>query len=164
MNTYGPGSTNFSTIVPGAILRLCEHEAYDFGERDDGTTVFEFLHVRDMARAYITVAEHIDEVKGDVFNFSGGNPISIRELTGLISRLYDGRERDPVFRGQPQLVPICKCLDCSKAAQVLGWKPEISLTQGLIETIRWYKDNWDWFTRQRSLPISTQAAPIAISA
>lgn len=142
MNTYGPGSTNFSTIVPGAIRRLCENEPYDFGDRDDGSTVFEFLHVRDMARAYLAVAEHIDAVKGEAYNFSGGNPLSIRELTVLISRLFDGKEREPVFRGRPQSVPIRKCLDCCKAGRLLGWQPEISLEEGLEETIRWYQENW----------------------
>jgi CDP-glucose 4,6-dehydratase len=139
MNTYGPGSTNYSTIVPGAIRRLLENEPYDFGERDDGSTVFEFMHVRDMARAYMSLAQNIDAVRGDVFNFSGGNPITIRELTELISRLYDGQERAPLFRGDPRTEPICKCLDCSKAERILGWRPSINLVEGLLETIQWYR-------------------------
>ncbi len=142
MNTYGPGSTNFSTIIPAAIYKLMEGRPYNFGGRDDGTTTFEFMHVRDMANAYLAVAENIDRVRGQAFNFSGGSPIRIRELVGLVSRLFDGRERQAVFEGPPQAVPVRKCLNCQKAREVLGWQPTTPLAEGLDETIRWYRRYW----------------------
>ncbi len=142
MNTYGPGSTNFSTIIPRAIYKLMENEAYNFGSRDDGTTIFEFMHVRDMAQAYLAVAENIDRVVGEAFNYSGGDPISIRELVGLVSRIFDGKERQAVFEGPPRPVPIRKCLDCQKARDILGWQATTPLNVGLEETIRWYRSYW----------------------
>lgn len=142
INTYGPGSTNFSTIVPRTILNLVEDKPYDFGARDDGTSIFDYLHVRDMARGYLAAAENIDLVRGEAFNFSGGSRISVRDLVKLISVLYDGREREPVFHGPRREVPIQKCLDCSRAEQALGWSSSISLREGLEETIQWYKAYW----------------------
>ena len=35
------------------------------------------------------------------------------------------------------------CLDISKAKSLLGWEPEISLEEGLKETISWYREIWD---------------------
>jgi nucleoside-diphosphate-sugar epimerase len=142
INTYGPGSTNFSTIVPRAILNLIECRPYDFGSRDDGTSTFDYLHVRDMARGYIAVAENLEQVRGEAFNFSGGAPISVRDLVRYISRLFDGREREPVFTGIQHDIPIRKCLSCSKAERLLSWRPAISLSDGLEETIDWYKRFW----------------------
>jgi len=142
INTYGPGNTNFSTIVPRAITLLIEDLPYDFGNRDDGSSVFDYLHVDDMARGYLAVAENIDRVRGEAFNFSGGRGISVRELVKMISRIFDGKEREPVFHGPPREVAICKMLDHSRAEAVLGWHPSFTLEQGLAETISWYKEFW----------------------
>ncbi len=142
INTYGPGNTNFSTIVPTAITKIITGRPFDFGPRDDGTSTFDYLNIRDMTRGYLAMAENIDLVNGEAFNFGGGYPISVRDLVKLISRLYDGKEREPVFHGPKKATPVFKCLDTSKARRVLGWQPSISLEDGLKETIDWYKNFW----------------------
>ena len=53
INAYGPGNTNFSTIVPKAISLLINNQPYDFGARDDGTSTFDYLNIRDMTRGYL---------------------------------------------------------------------------------------------------------------
>jgi nucleoside-diphosphate-sugar epimerase len=142
INTYGPGNTNFSTIVPKTITNLIRGLPFDFGARDDGSSTFDYLNIRDMTRGYLAVAEKINLTSGEAFNFGGGNPISVRDLVKLISRLYDGQEREPVFHGTPKAIPAYKCLDTNKAKKVLGWQPSISLEDGLKETIDWYKLFW----------------------
>jgi CDP-glucose 4,6-dehydratase len=142
INTYGPGNTNFSTIVPITITKLINGIPFDFGARDDGSSTFDYLNIRDMTRGYLAVAENIDLTSGEAFNFGGGNPVSVRDLVQLISRLYDGQEREPFFHGPPKAVPAYKCLDTNKARKTLGWQPSISLEDGLRETIDWYKKFW----------------------
>ncbi|MHB9031357.1 MAG: NAD-dependent epimerase/dehydratase family protein, partial [Candidatus Latescibacterota bacterium] len=127
INTYGPGNTNFSTIVPKTMTNLMSGNGYDFGARDDGTSSFDYLHIRDMTRGYLAVAENIDRISGEAFNFGGGCPISVRDLVKLMSRLFDGKEREPVFHGPPRDTPVHKCLDTGKARTLLGWQPSISL-------------------------------------
>jgi len=139
MNTYGPGDSNFSRIVPRAIRNLMQQAPYDFGDRDDGTTRLDYLYISDMARAYILVAEQLDAVVGQAINFGSGRPVATRDLARLVSRLYDGREREPVFRGAPKEKPVIKTLDVNKAGQRLGWQPSTRLEQGLSETIAWYR-------------------------
>jgi CDP-glucose 4,6-dehydratase len=142
INTYGPGNTNFSTIVPKAITNLITGRPYDFGARDDGTSTFDYLNIRDMTRGYLAVAENMELASGEAFNFGGGHPISVRDLVQLISRLYDGQEREPVFHGPKKATPIFKRLDTNKARRLLGWQTSISLEDGLKETIDWYKRFW----------------------
>jgi CDP-glucose 4,6-dehydratase len=142
INIYGPGCRNMGTIVPTTISKLIRNEPFDFGDRDDGSSTFDYLYIKDVARAYMTVGENIDKSSGEAFNFGGGNPISVKDLTKLISRLYDGQEREPIFRGRKKEIPIRKCLDTSKAQQILRWGLSTSLEEGLKETINWYKDNW----------------------
>jgi nucleoside-diphosphate-sugar epimerase len=95
-----------------------------------------------MTRGYLAVVENIEKVSGEAFNFGGGTAISVGDLVRLISLLYDGKEREPVFHGVKRDVPIRKCLDTRKAETVLGWRPSISLEDGLRETIDWYKRFW----------------------
>lgn len=142
INTYGPGNTNFSTIVPKAITNLITDRPYDFGARDDGTSTFDYLNIRDMTRGYLAVAENLERVSGEAFNFGGDCPISVRDLVRLISRLYDGREREPTFHGTPRETPLCKCLDTKKAQRLLGWQPSVTLEDGIKETIDWYRSYW----------------------
>jgi CDP-glucose 4,6-dehydratase len=139
MNTYGPGDSNFSRIVPRGIRSLLQGTPYDFGDRDDGSTRLDFLHIRDMTGAYLSVAENMDVAKGEAFNFGRGAPVSTAEITRLLSRCFDGREREPLFHGEPRERPVVKYLDIAKAKRLLDWSPQTSLEQGLGETIAWYR-------------------------
>lgn len=143
MNTYGPGDTNFSRIVPRAVQNLMRKEAYEFGDRDDGSTRLDFLYIRDMASAYIRVAENLDSISGEAFNFGSGNPTSTRDLTRLVSRCFDGVNREPIFAGAAKPKTVIKSLDIRKAKERLGWQPTTSLDQGLSETVAWYRRSWE---------------------
>ncbi len=121
MNTYGEGDTNFSRIIPRAIQNLITHAPFEFGDRDDGTTMLDYMHIRDMANAYIKVAEHLDSISGEALNFGGGNPISVSDLTRLVSKIFDGIDREPKFFGAPREKPIVKYMDTTKAQRILGW-------------------------------------------
>lgn len=142
MQTYGPGDTNFSRIIPITVKYLM-NDQHPKISRCDGTPEWDFMHVRDMARAYIAVAENIEEVSGEAFNFGGGNPISVKELVMLINKIFTGKEIEPVILMSPSGILQKTCLDISKAKSLLGWEPEISLEEGLKETIAWYREIWD---------------------
>src|SRR5262249_11180103 len=104
LNVYGAGDLNFSRLVPRALRNLMMNAPYTFGERDDGRSKLDFIYVNDLVRALVRVAEVISErpaLRGEVFNLGSGYPVSLRMLTRLISRLYDGQEREPGFYGTP---------------------------------------------------------------
>lgn len=141
MNTYGPGDANFSRIVPRAARNLVQGDPYDFGDRDDGSTRLDFLHIRDMSGAYLSLAEHLDEVSGQAFNFGSGVPVSVREVARIASLSFDGIEREPLFRGRSPARPVIKYLDISKARTLLGWSPTLDLEAGLVDAMTWYREN-----------------------
>lgn len=141
MNTYGPGDTNFSRLVPKAARHLLRGTPYDFGDRDDGTTRLDFLHIRDMSNAYRCVAESLDRVAGEAFNFGSGQATDLRWVVRKLSQLFDGKERQPRFGGAPRQTPLVKALDATKARKTLGWSPKYSLEQGLGETLDWYREH-----------------------
>ena len=147
MNTYGPGDLNFSRIVPATMRRL---HAGRRGCIDgtDGTNVLEMLHVRDMIEAYLAVAANIEraEVRGQAFNFGGGAPLQLSHVVREAARAWNeisgtDIEIEPEISGPK--VDSVKYLDISKAREVLGWTPQISLQDGLRETAAWYRHYLD---------------------
>ncbi|HQF53788.1 MAG TPA: NAD(P)-dependent oxidoreductase [Fibrobacteria bacterium] len=142
MNTFGEGDSNFTRLVPRAARNLALAEPYDFGDRDDGSTQLDFLHISDMTRAYIALAENLDAGIGEAFNIGSGRGRSTAEIARAASLAWDGTERTPLFGGPARSTPIVKYLDTSKAERILGWKPAVPLQEALERTMKWYKDNW----------------------
>ena len=144
MNTYGPGDLNFSRIVPATMKRLHRGRRGCI-DGTDGTNVLEVLHVRDMIEAYLAVAANIEraEVRGQAFNFGGGAPLQLTYIARETARAWNdvngtNIEIEPEITG-PKIDSV-KYLDISRAHEVLGWKPRISLEEGLRETAKWYAD------------------------
>lgn len=150
VNLYGPGD-NFdlqsSHVIP-ALIRKCV-EAQDRGERSiecwgTGSASREFLYVDDAAEGIIRAAEVMDQPTP--INLGTHMEITIKDLAELIVRLTGlaepGREADAIRwdptkpDGQPR-----RCLDTSKAKDLLGWQAQVGFEEGLVNTIRWYREN-----------------------
>ncbi|MBE7562607.1 NAD(P)-dependent oxidoreductase [Acidithiobacillus sp. HP-6] len=143
MNTYGPGDTNFSRLVPRAIFNLLEGRGYDFGARDDGSSRLDFLHVGDMADAYLRLGESLQNHSGKAFNFGTGTATSITEVAERLSILFDGERRTPLFHGAPRDKAAIKYLEIERARVDLGWRPMTLPEDGLCSTLHWYAENWE---------------------
>ncbi|MBI5716116.1 MAG: NAD-dependent epimerase/dehydratase family protein [Burkholderiales bacterium] len=138
MNTYGPGDGNTSRLVPRCLALLASGAPLDLGDRDDGTTRLDFLHVRDMTEAYLRVARYVVDKGGRdaVFNIGTGRATAIADVARTLSVMFDGGTRKPIFRGEPRKVRSVKYLDVAKARELLGWEASISLEAGLSELVR----------------------------
>jgi len=84
-NIYGPGDVNLSRIIPGTIVSVLRDEAPII--RSDGTPIREFVYVDDVARGYLLLAEKIDDVTGEAFNFGAGEPVQMLDLVNRIIKL-----------------------------------------------------------------------------
>jgi GDP-L-fucose synthase len=142
-NLYGPGD-NFDLVsshVLPALLRKA-HEAKASGAREmvvwgTGTPRREFLHVDDMADACVFLLHHYDSP--EIINVGCGEDVSIRELVELICDVV-GFEGELTFDPtKPDGTPR-KLLDVSKLT-ALGWRPKISLREGIASTYEWFLQN-----------------------
>jgi GDP-L-fucose synthase len=141
VNLYGPGD-NFdlesSHVIP-ALIRKCL-EAKERGDRTlpvwgTGTPTREFLYVEDAARGIVAAAEKLET--SDPVNLGSGSEISIRDLVTTVVR-HTGFQGEVVFDptkpdGQPR-----RCLDVTKAKQLLGFEAQVMLDEGLKRTVAWY--------------------------
>ena len=138
-NLYGGGDLNFNRIVPQTIKSVLNNEAPII--RSDGTFIRDYIYVEDAAFAYILLSEKMDELKlyGEAFNFSTEIRFTVIELVNRILELM-GSELKPVILGQGSNEIKYQYLSTKKAREVLGWKPQFSIDEGLRHTIDWYSD------------------------
>ncbi len=142
VNLYGPGD-NFnpetSHVIP-ALLRKCV-EAVEAGRPEievwgTGNATREFLYVEDAAQGIVAALERLEG--SDPVNLGAGFEISIRDLAERIAAAagFQGRFRfDP---SQPDGQPR-RSLDTSRAEQLLGWRAETPLEEGLRRTVAWVR-------------------------
>jgi CDP-glucose 4,6-dehydratase len=146
-NIYGEGDLNLSRIIPGTIVSVLRNESPII--RGDGTSVREFIHVDDVARGILLLAERIEETKGEAFNFGTNEPVQMLNLVEKILKKM-GKENDL----QPEILLKNKIegeigqqgLSTKKVLTKLGWKTEIFLEVGLNRTIEWYRTNFAQIT------------------
>ena len=138
-NIFGGGDLNWNRIVPGTICSLLRGQRPVI--RSDGTYVRDYIYVKDVARAYIQVAEQLSDarVEGEAFNFSPSRPLSVMELVDAIRRVMGCEHIEPQVLNNAEGEIHSQYLDAGKAQRVLGWKPHYSLEDGLAETVAWYK-------------------------
>ena len=139
-NIYGGGDLNWERIVPGTIRSLLGGEAPII--RSDGTLQRDYLHVDDAVTAYLALGAALMEgrERAEAFNFGHGRPVSVLEIVEEIGVAVGRTDLAPVIRSDaPNEIPA-QWLDSSKAAGRLGWKPALSLQQGLARTVEWYRE------------------------
>jgi len=138
-NVYGGGDLNWSRIVPGAILSFLNKERPIV--RSDGMYVRDYIYVKDIAWAYMRLAECLDDeqVRGEAFNFSMESPMTVLEILTIIQKLMSCEDIKPDIRNCAKGEIRNQYLSAAKARQVLGWEPQFDLEVGLRETINWYR-------------------------
>ena len=142
-NLYGPGD-NFdlqtSHVLPALIRKF--HEAKRDGRSEvtlwgDGTPLREFLYVEDLADACLFLMEKfVPDERSMFLNVGWGDEISVRDLAQRVATIV-GYEGEILWdTSKPNGTPR-KVLDVGAMSR-LGWRPEISLNEGLRRTYDWY--------------------------
>ena len=148
VNMYGPHDNfdpRISHVIPALILKFSK--AIDNNEKEvtiwgTGKASREFLYVDDCAEAIRKSME--TETTPQPMNIGTGAEISIFDLAHKLKDIM-GYKGDVVFNangldGQPR-----RCLDTSRANEVLDFQAKTDLSKGLMETVNWYHKNKDKF-------------------
>lgn len=107
----------------------------------DGSQKRDFTYVEDIAEGTVRALE----VKNgyEIINLGGNKTHELNELVGLIET-YCGkkarRKELPFHRADM----TATWADITKAGRILGWKPRVSLTEGIKRTVEWYYANKSW--------------------
>jgi GDP-L-fucose synthase len=150
-NLYGPND-NFdleTSHVLAALLRKA-HEAKTRKDRElivwgSGKPRREFLHVDDLASACALLLEQYDSP--EIINVGCGEDISIRDVAELICDVVGFEGELTWDANKPDGTPR-KLLDVTKV-RALGWKPSITLRDGVARTYEWFLANYVPYASQR---------------
>ena len=141
-NLYGPRD-NFdltaSHVLPAFIRRFVEAAESGAGTVTlwgSGSPLREFLHVNDLAQAVVLASEKYDSSLH--LNVGSGEDLSIKELATKVAAAAGFTGQIQWDSSKPDGTPR-KVLDVSRM-KALGWKPTITLDEGIASTIAWYKE------------------------
>jgi CDP-glucose 4,6-dehydratase len=135
-NIYGPGDLNWNRLVPGTVRSALQGEAPVI--RSDGTLERDYLYLDDVVDGYLAVGEHLPEMSGQAFNLGTEDPVSVLSMVKAILETMGGPRFEPIVLGVASNEIDRQSLAFAKAFEVLGWKPQIDLAQGLRRTVAWY--------------------------
>lgn len=154
-NNYGPRQ-HLEKAVPRFITSCLLHEPLRV--HGDGSASRDWLFVGDHCDALDRVL-HADRriVIGQVINLGSGDSRTILEVANAVRDAMRADSPIEFVGARPAQVFRHTC-DSTKAERLLGWKATTSFEEGLERTIRWYRENPDWWRPQipmRHIPIIT---------
>jgi UDP-glucuronate decarboxylase len=135
-NTYGPRMReDDGRVISNLITQALTGTDITLYGRGQQTRSFCF--VDDLVRGLVTVMLTGSKLPGPV---NLGNPyeITILELANRVVRMTGSRS-NIVHRPMPQDDPQRRCPDITRAMQLLGWSPQVSLEDGLKLTVNWFR-------------------------
>ena len=137
-NTYGPNmSMDDGRVVSNFIVQALNGENITI--YGDGSQTRSFCYVDDLVEGIVRVMATGDAVHGPV-NLGNPEEFTIKELADMVVSMIDTDSRIEYVE-LPSDDPVRRRPDISLAARIAdGWKPEVHLSEGITNTIKYFKD------------------------
>jgi UDP-glucose 4-epimerase len=134
-NVYGPRQdpNGEAGVIAIFAKRFLDHNTVRIDW--DGEQKKDYVYVEDVARANLLAIEHGDN---DIFCLGTGRAASVNELYQVLAKITGYKPeviRAPKRPGDIYLAYF----DCSKAERVLGWKPQVTLEEGIEKTVEFFR-------------------------
>jgi dTDP-glucose 4,6-dehydratase len=139
-NNYGPYQFP-EKIIPLFVTNLLKNKKLPvYG---NGKNIRDWIHVDDHC-AGIEKTVRLGQ-PGEIYNFGGGNEITNIELANKILDCFHLSSDEIEYVQDRKGHDLRYSVSFDKALNKLGWKPTKDFTDGLLETIEWYKSNAKWW-------------------
>jgi UDP-glucose 4-epimerase len=137
-NVYGPRMDIYG-LYTEVLIRWMERLAA--GQPPlilgDGQQTMDFVYTEDIARANLLAAEA--DITDEVINIGSGTETSLLELAQQLSHVM-GSDSPPEFGPARSVNGVTRRLaDVSRAADLIGWKAEIGVAEGLRRLVSWWR-------------------------
>jgi len=142
-NVYG-AYDNFdegSAMVVPSLIRMALSGESPLEVWGDGSPIRDFIHAKDVARGMLMAVE---DAPGPFLpmNLGSGCGYSIKNLVDCVVGNLDEKPEVKWLTDKPS-GDKKRVFDISRARDLIGWGPEISLMEGIRDTMNWYKENRD---------------------
>lgn len=136
-NVYGEGDFHFQRIIPGICDALINNKTLEI--RSNGKYVRDYLYVADVVNGYLFLLSKIDSVKGEAFNFSSNDRLSVLDVIKTAEKSVGKKIKYSIKNSVKNEIPY-QHLDDSKIKK-LGWSSNHSLKTSLPAVLEWYREN-----------------------
>jgi len=133
VTAYGPRENETHAIIAWIYKTLERMDPYQIW--GDGKQERDFTFVEDIIDGCILAAQSTDT---SPINLGTGKKYSVMEVVGMICEIMNWKPSSFQFDKSKPSGALSRALDNSRAKEILGWEPKISLKDGLKQTIGWY--------------------------
>jgi len=139
-NTYGPRMRcDDGRVISNIICQALSGD--DITIYGDGSQTRSFCYISDMLEGLTRLMDS-EAAVGMPVNLGNPNELTVRQLVDLVA-VATGTQSRVVFRPLPQDDPRRRRPDIERATELLGWRPEVSLDDGIEATIDWFQSRAD---------------------
>ncbi len=143
-NGYGSGQLLYRIVPKSAYLML---KGEKFPLEGGGRVKKSFMHCRDIARAIFLIL-HKGKL-GEIYNAGVDEPISMREIVEKVAKYLNKEFDESILLTEGRIGEDAQYwLSSKKLFEHTGWKPEISIDEGIKETVDWVKKNMENFKNE----------------
>lgn len=148
-NMYGPNQ-HLEKVIPRFITSVLLGEPMTV--HGTGQSLRDFTYAEDLARAlHLVLQAPAAKVEGEVFNVGNDTATSVLDIANLIQKHIPEYTERPNFTqwtmniGDRPGQVFKHQSNTDKIRERLGWRPTVSLEEGIKKTIAWYAGNRDWW-------------------
>jgi len=137
-NMYGPRSYPdklYSQAVTTFTLAALKKQSLEI--HADGKQELDFVYVKDVARAFLDCTR--DKAENKIVNVGSGKSVSINKLASNINQLANNPTKTHYNSAHPAYLKNVRA-DITSIKECVGWMPRFNLTEGLKETIEFFKE------------------------
>ncbi|MBT4390725.1 MAG: NAD(P)-dependent oxidoreductase [Nitrospina sp.] len=135
-NVYGPGCRpNYNSVVATMCYRAVK--GLPLVVNGDGRQGRDFVYIDDAVSALVLAGFELVSGTGKIFNVSSGRKTSIKQIVRQICRLHKNTRVE--FLTDKKNAGISYCCDPSKFSGKYGWRPRVSLSKGIEQTLSYYR-------------------------
>ncbi|WP_085963474.1 NAD-dependent epimerase/dehydratase family protein [Bradyrhizobium sp. STM 3809] len=110
----------------------------------DGSTTMDFVYIEDVARANVLALR--SDISDEAFNVASGTETSLNELAATLLEVMNS-DLKPEYGPERKVNPVSRRLaDISKAENLLGFRAEVDLREGLERLVTWWRANRELVT------------------
>lgn len=134
-NVFGEGDANMDRLIPGICEAILHNKKFVI--RSDGKYIRDYLYVDDVVSGYMTLLNNFDKIKGEAFNFSSEDKLSVLSLISKAENLYGKKIPYIITNKAKNEIPYQHLND--EKIRKLGWVNNSSFESKFINVLNWYR-------------------------
>lgn len=156
-NSYGPGEIpgQYRNVIPNFIYWALQKKTLPI--TGTGNETRDFTYVEDIVNGLLRAAS-IEKAVGEDINLASGKETKIIDLAKLVNKLTGNSKGVKFVQKRKWDTKNRLCASIDKAKKILEYSPGTSFDEGIKNTVRWFKANWETIKKDANFPPGISSA------